>query len=223
MAMHYELIANQVITALRRGQRLTRPLQQRVFNFSRHLMDSGEAVLARVLLRVLRKAEPYEAKFQWLLGLCEFHLGNLGQARRNLESHWIQTRRPQTAFLLARLCHVQGEREQMAEYLRAVPPYERYVVGTGPLFQLLYSATSLGTAAEPSVHSLCGEGSTRQVGEFGPFFNSEEQSAVSRLLARLYWRRGMSRLEAAEVKGAVEDFKTCERFLDESGNGGNHG
>jgi hypothetical protein len=207
MAAHYELLVNQVVTALRRGQRLTRPLQNRIFEFSKELLDSGEAVLARVLLRVLRKIEPYEARFQWLLGVCEFHLGNLALARRNLEHHWLQTRRPQTAFLLARVCHVSGDRAQMSDYLRAVPPYERYLVGNAPLFQLLAGESQ-----------AIGDGN-RQLGDFGPFFNADEQGAVSRLLAKLYWRRGLSRLEASEAKGAIEDFEACERFL----KGGNHG
>jgi len=209
MPIQYELLATQVITALRRGQRLTRPLQHRIFEFSRELMDSGEAALARVLLRVLHKVEPYEARFQWLLGLCEFHLGNFVLARRNLESHWHLTRRPQTAFVLARLCHVVGDREEMAHYLRSVPPYERYVVGNAPLFQLLQSQ-ELGDAKSTPA-------------DFGPFINEQEESAVSRLLAKLYWRRGLSRLESEQANGAIEDFAACERFLNDSKKGEQHG
>ncbi len=221
MPTQYELLASQVITALRRGQRLTRPLQHRIFEFSRELMDSGEAVLARVLLRVLRKVEPYEARFQWLLGLCEFHLGNFSVARRNLESHWLQTRRPQTAFLLARLCNVTGDQEQMADYLRSVPPYERYVVGNAPLFQLLYSSSQRDGAVDSTLQALCGEASVRVVNDFGPFINVQEETAVSRLLARLYWRRGMSRLDSEQAGEAIEDFAACERFLNDSNKGGN--
>ena len=217
------------MTALRRGQVLTRPLQRKVFAFAKSLMDSDEAGLARVLLRLLRKMEPYEAKVQWLLGLCEFHLGHWANARQNLECHWQQTRRPQTAFMLARLSLVLGDRTRMAELLRAVPPYERYLLGNSALLNLMYTAipAAANSGSEPTTpHSDlmakaledCGRGG---LAEFGPFFNSSEEQAASDLVGRLYWKRGMANLDAAQVNAAVSDFQTSERYLT-NGHRGNH-
>lgn len=208
------------MTALRRGQVLTRPLQRRVFAFAKSLMDSGDAALARVLLRLLRKMEPYEAKVQWLLGLCEFHLGHWANARQNLETHWQQTRRPQTAFMLARLFLVLGDRSRMAELLRAVPPYERYLLGNSALLNLMYTAvpSENGTAHYTKALADCGRGG---LAEFGPFFNAAEEQAASELVGRLYWKRGLANLDAAQAEAALSDFQASERYLT-NGLRGNH-
>ncbi len=221
MTTQLELIASQVMTALRRGQVLTRPLQRNVFAFAKSLMDCGDAVLARTLLRVLNKMEPYEAKFQWLLGLCEFHLGNWTQARRSLETHWIQTRRPQTAFMLARLFLVLGDYERMAECLKLVPSYDRYLVGNSPLFSLMFTGIPALAHAEPKDDELAkhhfstvwAHSAKGGLPEFGPFFNDAEADAASELLGRIFWRRGLTRLDAAQADMAISDFKVSEDFL----------
>ncbi len=219
-----EIIASQVMTSLGRGTLLTRPLQRKVLTYAKSLMDGDEIALARVLLRILRKMEPYEARFQWLLGLCEFRLGNFGQARANLESHYLQTRRPQTAFMLARLYLVLGDTEQMNDHLKSVPPYERYLVGNAPLFNLLYSAAQpLDDESAPHCfHKMWESLSTGELHDFGPFFNDQEERAVCKLLAKAYWRRGMLRLEATEVDSAISDFSASEFYLNETFTGGNH-
>lgn len=220
MTSQLEMIASQVMTALRRGQVLTRPLQRNVFAFAKSLMDSGDAALARTLLRVLSKMEPYEAKFQWLLGLCEFHLGNWSQARRNLETHWFQTRRPQTAFMLARLFLVLGDREKMADCLKSVPPYDRYLVGNSPLFSLMYTGIPALAHAEPKDNEVAKQHfaavwshSAKGLHEFGPFFNEEEAKAASELLGKVYWRRGLTRLDASQAELAISDFRVSEEYL----------
>jgi tetratricopeptide (TPR) repeat protein len=219
MATTYENTAWDVMTALRRGHNLTRTQQRRVLTLAKSLLDSNDPQLARVLLRLLRKMEPYEARICWLLGLCEFQLGNYVQAERCLESHWHLTRRPQTSFILARLYFVMGDVERSGDYLRHIPPYERYLVGNSPLFHLLLDATN---PKRNSVNSDDVEKDIPMVDHFGPFFNETERAAIAKVLGRQLWKRGLVRLQRAEFSQAINDFESSKKFLNSTHTGGAH-